>query len=542
MLRFLSVIGAALLLALTPLPALAQGNPAACTPPTIAAVDVVRQELFPERSGALGWAYRTGNNLHVDTKPSVVRNELLFQEGDPLDPEALAQSERNLRGRRYIAEARVEVVFADGRVVHAEQLDPQLCAEPGSEQVSIRVTARDSWSLSLDGKVSKTGNRLLWEVGIDESNLLGFGKSVGFGFQRQIDRDSFRIGFHDPHIAGSVHEMRGEYRDQSDGASFRVNGGRFVKSLEDVWSYDARVERFDQTQPLYANGERVGGLSHSRRHYAVQGGRSVYRGRTSTMRVYFGYRHEFDDIEVERRDYGILQVGTTLVHHRYRQLRWIDHERPVDVNLGASSGIWFGYAVRNEGTRHGDTFFVAANHGQGLSLGDNRFVLGSVSWASRVHRGRAENGTLRGRLLFVDYAGRRQVLLVQGRIVWGVNLDPDVQVKLGVESGLRGYRVNEFVGDRSLLLSAEHRWFFADDVLGIVSLGLAGFVDSGYAWPRGIPVSIEDLRSNVGVALLIGRKHVSTGDAGMRIDMAYALDPIPGQGRWVLSFGTSHGF
>ena len=531
-----------LALVLAPHAAVAQVEGVECVPFTIAAVDVVRQELFPEREGTVGWAYRIGNKLHVDTKPSVVRRELLFTAGDALDPETLKQSERNLRAMRFITEARIDVVFADGSLVHAEQLGPRLCASPGAEQVDVLVTTRDSWSTSLEGKLSKTGNRLLWEVGVDESNLLGLGKSVGFSFTRQIDRDSFRVGFYDPQVAGSRHEMRGEYRDQSDGASFRLTGGRFVKSLEDVWSYDARIEHFDQTQPLYASGEQIGGLRHSRRHYAVQGGRSVYRQHASTMRVYLGYRHEFDDVEVERRDYGVLQVGTTFVHHRYRQLRWIDHERPVDVNLGAESGLWFGYAVRNESTRQGDTFFVAANHSQGLAFGDSRMVLANVSWASRVRGGRAENGTLRARLLFADYTLRRQVLLVQGRIVWGVNLDPEVQVKLGVASGLRGYRVNEFVGDRSVLLSAEHRWFFAEDVLGLVSLGIAGFIDSGYAWPRGVPASIRDMRSNVGLGLLIGRKQVSTANAGMRIDMAYALDPVPGQSRWVLSFGTSHGF
>jgi len=511
-------------------------------PLTIASVDLVRQEMFPAGGGTIGWAYRVGNTLHIETKPSVVRRELLFAEGDPLDPEALAQSERNLRAMRFISEARIDVVFADGSVVHAEQLDPQLCAAAGGEQADVLVTTRDSWSTALEGKLSKTGNRLLWEVGIDESNLLGLGKSVGFGFAREIDRDSFRVGFYDPQVAGSRHQMRGEYRDQSDGASFRFTGGRYVRSLEDVWSYDAGVEHFDQTQPLYASGEQIGGLRHSRRHYAVQGGRSMYRGLTSTMRVYFGYRHEFDDVEVERRDFDILQVGTTFVQHRYRQLRWIDHERPVDVNLGADSGLWFGYAVRNESTRQGNTFFVAANHSQGLALGNSRLVLASASWASRVRGGRAENGTLRARLLLADYTLRRQVLLVQGRVVWGVNLDPEVQVTLGVESGLRAYRVNEFVGDRSLLLTAEHRWFFAEDVLGLVSLGVAAFLDSGYAWPRGTPASIGDLRSNVGLGLLIGRKQVSTANAGARIDVAYALDPIMGQSRWVLSFGTSHGF
>ena len=160
-----------LALVLAPHGALAQEEGVECVPFTIAAVDVVRQELFPEREGTVGWAYRIGNKLHVETKPSVVRRELLFTAGDALDPETLKQSERNLRAMRFITEARIDVVFADGSLVHAEQLGPRLCASPGAEQEDALVTTRDSWSTSLDGKLSKTGNRLSWEVRSEERRL-----------------------------------------------------------------------------------------------------------------------------------------------------------------------------------------------------------------------------------------------------------------------------------------------------------------------------------------------------------------------------------
>ncbi|MFW6198497.1 MAG: hypothetical protein ACOC5E_01605 [Acidobacteriota bacterium] len=101
--------------------------------------------------------------------------------------------------------------------------------------------------------------------------------------------------------------------------------------------------------------------------------------------------------------------------------------------------------------------------------------------------------------------------------------------------------MHQRVGDRSLLPGLEHRWFFADDVLNVASLGLAAFVDSGYAWPRGPAMELGDLRTDVGVSLLIGRTRLSTADAGMRIDVAYALDPVDGHGRWLLSFGRVTG-
>lgn len=268
----------------------------------------------------------------------------------------------------------------------------------------------------------------------------------------------------------------------------------------------------------------------------------MHRGANSTVRVYAGFRQEYDDVEVEVRDYTIGQVGVGYVQHRFQQMRWVDHERPIDVNLGTSAGAWVGYAFRNESTRPGDTYFLAASVGQGIALGDTRFVLANAEWAARVRRARAENGTLRARVVFADHSLRRTILLVEGRLVWGQRLDPEVQLSLGANAGLRGYRVNEFVGDRSFLMTGEFRYFFADDVLGLVSLGGSAFVDSGYVWPRGVPANIGDLHTNAGFGLLIGRKQVSTSNAGMRIDLAYALRPIPGQNRWVLSFGATRSF
>jgi hypothetical protein len=102
--------------------------------------------------------------------------------------------------------------------------------------------------------------------------------------------------------------------------------------------------------------------------------------------------------------------------------------------------------------------------------------------------------------------------------------------------------VRQFNGDRSLLLSFEGRWFLADDVLRLVSLGIAGFVDSGFAWPEGTKVALDDLRSDVGVSLLLGANRVSASRPGVRFDLAYALHPIAGRSPWLFSAGSQVGF
>jgi hemolysin activation/secretion protein len=117
-----------------------------------------------------------------------------------------------------------------------------------------------------------------------------------------------------------------------------------------------------------------------------------------------------------------------------------------------------------------------------------------------------------------------------------------VQLRLGAESGLRGYPVRQFDGNRSLLLSVEGRWFLADDVARLVSIGAAAFVDSGFVWPEGVAMKFDDLRSDVGVSLLFGGNRVSASRPGVRVDLAYALSPVLGRSPWLLSAGSRIGF
>ena len=102
-----------------------------------------------------------------------------------------------------------------------------------------------------------------------------------------------------------------------------------------------------------------------------------------------------------------------------------------------------------------------------------------------------------------------------------------MQLRLGAETGLRGYPVRQFTGTRSLLLTAEERVFFADDVWQLFSFGVAGFVDSGFVWPAGNAVDLGDLRTGVGVSLLVG-SHRLASRGGVRFDLGYALNPVEG--------------
>lgn len=104
-----------------------------------------------------------GDNVHVKTKKFLIRNQLLFQNGDSLDPLAVSESERILRRVPYINDALITVQsVSKSKTRH----------EPDS--VDILVLVQDIWSIIPESGLDPTRPNL----DILDRNFLGLGTSI----------------------------------------------------------------------------------------------------------------------------------------------------------------------------------------------------------------------------------------------------------------------------------------------------------------------------------------------------------------------------
>lgn len=497
--------------------------------PIIDSIEIVIEDVFED--GGLTpdyWAYRLANELHLETKEVVIRRELLFRAGEPLDPEALAQTERNLRSLPFLRRARIET--------HPAETD-------GTGAVGVRVVVGDSWSTVPEARLAKVGNEWVWSLGASEGNLFGRGKELRALHSSGLDRDETYVLYRDPRLLGSRVGLSTFYSAASDGHHAAFGAQRPFYSLDSLWSFRAGFEDFDRLDPLYEDGERIEELRHTRRRTDFEVARAVRRSDTSALRLHLGYQFSEDLVELEARKFGIVQVGLTSNFHSFRKLTHVNRfERTEDINLGNEAAAFAGISTPSLGGEPGESYFFFLSERRGFALNADGFLLGTTSWQARHRNGELENALARFRLDLVQKISPRRSLLAKADYHHGSNLDPEVQLRLGAESGLRGYPVRQFDGSRSLLLSFEGRWFLADDVLRLVSVGVAGFVDSGFAWPEGTKVALKDLRSDVGVSLLLGANRVSAARPGVRFDLAYALNPIAGRSPWLFSAGSQVGF
>lgn len=492
----------------------------------IGVIEIDNHEVFDERVQGISTPYRIANNIHIRTRDVVVRRELLFDTGELFDQELVEQTERNLRALSFLRDARVETVEVDAN------------GDGQPDRVDVRVMTWDTWSLAPRIDFQQVQDRTIWELGASEKNLFGLGKSVTVTHRTNLDRTIDRVSYTDPQLVGSNVSLLASLSKLSDGNEQALILNRGHLSLRDPWAWSVGGGSFRRTDPIFEDGAEIGRLPHRGQWADVEASRAVRRSGQHALRVHGAYRLREERVGSEERDFGVAEVGIRSVGHRFVRLTHVNQfERSEDFNLGADTFSTIGFSTPELGGSEARAVFLATGHAQGVPLGDGHFLIAEARFDGRHERGEWRNArtTLRGRYL-LKHAERSALV---GRIAYqrGHNLDPEVQLLLGAETGLRGYPVRRFSGNRLLLMTVEERWFFADDVGQLFSLGLAGFVDSGFVWPEEQRFDLSELKTAVGVSLLLGSNRLSTR-GGIRLDVGYGLNRITGVGRWVFAAGS----
>ena len=491
--------------------------------PRIGVIEIAGREVFDERGGGLFAPHRIANRLHVTTRDHVIRRELLFETGDPLDRELIDQTERNLRALWFLRDARLETVEVD------EDLDGRI------ERVDVFVTTWDRWSLAPRLDFSQVQNRTIWEIGASEKNFLGFGKAITVSHRQNLDRATDRVRYQDSQLLGSNVGMAASVADLSDGHERLVTFDRGYRSLRDPWAFSTGIVSLARTDPVVEHGVEIERLPLRGRFVDVEVGRALVRGGDHAVRMQGAYRVHETLVRNDLRDFAGPEVGLWAVTHRFVRLTHVNEfEETEDFNLGTESHAVVRLSAQVFGGQ--EAVFVSAGHRQGMRFRDDHFLVLGVEFDGRRAGGAWRNTMAAVHARYLRKHSLRTALIGKLDYVHGHDFDPEVQLRLGAETGLRGYPVRQFTGTRSLLLTAEERGFFADDVWQLFSFGVAGFIDSGFVWPAGRAVDLGDLRTGVGVSLLVG-SHRLASRGGVRFDLGYALNPVEGPDgrpkRWV---------
>jgi hypothetical protein len=130
---------------------------------------------------------RVLNAVHVTTRESVVRRELLFAEGEPYRADLAEETARNLRGLSIIALARVVPLESEA-----------------AGAVDVLVATKDLWSIRFNSSFNLAGQLLQYlRLRPTEQNLLGLDKQLSGDLELRLDTIALGAEYVDRRLLGS---------------------------------------------------------------------------------------------------------------------------------------------------------------------------------------------------------------------------------------------------------------------------------------------------------------------------------------------------
>ncbi len=506
----------------------ADSAPSGGPPPggdTLRGVVLDRRDIFdPDERG---WVARLGNALHFQTRAATIRRELLFRPGEPFDSARVAESERNLRSLGIFRRVVIDSVRTDSGLV-------------------ARVLTKDGWSTQADWRFRSTGGEVAFTIGLVENNLLGTASSAAVRYRKTPDRTSVTLAFRRPRLFAGAVGLAAVYEDRSDG---RVEGIALEQpfySLTSQRGFRLEAEDRDERVLQFFDGadEARDTLSH---RYSLVRGSAAWALRASSE----GYLRLGLQAQVRREDFRpegspaafektvTGAVGPYLTWSRTRFLvtkgyAGFAREEDVDLGLTVRAGVLvapevFGYE------RDGVAPLVSARLGVKVpgGFGYLEGLAGGLYDAAGL-----DSGSVQLAATAVLQPGPDQVGILHIEGGWLKDPIPGGEFDLGLGTGPRAFRSHAFTGNRSYFGTAEYRVTVVDDFLGMVGLGVAGFVDHGGAWYAG-----ERRRTgwDAGVGLRLGASRSTDTDA-LRFDFARRFGNDAQRAGWVVTVGKGFVF
>jgi len=462
--------------------------------------------------------FALANRLHITTRPAVIERSLLFKPGDRISRQVIEETERLLRSERAVYDVQIRpVAWRDG-------------------VVDLEVVTRDTWTLDLSGRYSRSGGKNTAGIGIVEYNFLGTGLQLGVSQTSDPDRDGKQFLLHYGHAFDhwtALHYEEGRY---SDGGRRTASVTRPFYALDTRWAAGASWDDWDRTDSIYNSGDEVAQYRHRSEAGEVFGGWSTGLVSGWTQRVSAGvtmqddtYEREPDTVAPVPLPVGHAVRGPFLryeaIEDRFVKLKNRDLiAKPEFFDMGLNATVQVTRALEGWGASR-SAWLYSATAVRGFNLPWKHDLLATV----KAQRQLASTGSPLSQAGFsLRYYAPQSARAAFFAGLSGDRLGdgaqaPD-QLLLGGDNGLRGYPLRYQSGDRRALFTVEQRYYTDWYIFRLARVGGAAFFDVGRAW-GGVNQNAENggWLSDAGVGLRLAFDRAAFGNV-LHLDVAFPLN------------------
>jgi len=482
-------------------------------PPTIDSIIIENRNVFDRKGDAPDWVAKLANGLHIRTRQWVIRRRMLVNRGDPFDRARMEESERALRSLGIFRSVRVDTVRSDT-----------------DGKLAIRAVTADGWSTQPQASFTSVGGDNTWEVGFLERNFLGTATELGLKYGRNPDRRHFDFEFVNPSFFGRRTLLSARYAALSDGNRGDWQFGLPFHETAADHSIETYGQSADERVLLFRDDALVDSTRHHLLQLGLRGGVALHATTHAYTRLWGAWewrREDFAPSEMSQFPYTVFttfKAGVELGSVRFRVLEHFNsYARREDVDL--SPTLRLGVVLQS-----GVGYEVS---GQTSAVWERGFAV------LRLKANGLDSTRTRGEVTVVSQNLRRHTLIAhaEGGILSHVR--PGAEFDLWMEqTGPRLFGIHNFTGTRMTWFVIEDRILLADNVLGLMALGLAPFLDYGGAWYADEPARQG---GDVGLSLRLGPTRAVRGEAA-----EFAFGYRFGQGvngkRWGISLRKGFSF
>jgi hypothetical protein len=411
-----------------------------------------------------------GNSLHTNTKDRVIKDNLLFNEGDELRPYELADNERILRQLSFIRDARIMVIPREE-----------------DERVDILVITRDVFSLGLNVNARAVDDVA---ISIFDRNLFGNGWEFRntFRFRSEYDQKVDYEGLFDVvNIRGSFIGMSLKYiyaHDQTQGWI------RFYRDyLTPETKYAGGVDFIKTT--VRDELKDFKSVAYTSNNYDLWLGRSFLIGGLESRRtIKIGARYlrkTFDERPVVLADsnFSFHTQNLYLANLIFDKREYFTSN--MILGFGITEDVPTGYAYEFTAGFSDEEYKDRAYIGLDVRMAswfDNFGYLGFLSQAATfINQEKSEDGLLHFGLQYFSPlmgSGRYKFRhFVSSDYFTGINRFNNSTINIRDEEGIRGLSYDDLDGKERLVVSIESVAFTPWNLIGF-QFSMLGFIDLGW--------------------------------------------------------------
>lgn len=477
--------------------------------------------------------YRAVNWLHILTRPSPLKRQVLIRESDALDVERVEESERILRGAGYLYDAMI--------------LPARVCPD----RVDLLVVVRDVWTLQPTASFSRTGGENSSGFGISDKNILGYGHAVSVAYKSDDERSGVGVSFSSDHVWDGHTALDVEHAENSDGNSDRLALRRPFFSIDTPWAAGFVYENYNLQKEITTADVTS----------------NEYDQRIENTELHSGWRLRLQDnvvwrgtvgITRERDTYSNQEEGYTdpLPDDQLLVYPWIEFDsveyqywttsnlyqlfRNEDINLGTQYSIKLGATSSALGSTR-NRWISRFSWQRTTSFGKNHAMRNSayVSLARNRDTGELEDSTWGYTGIYDHFIDDFNRWHVQFQYQGGNGLEVGDMFTIGGGEVLRGYEKDTQRGDRYAVLNIEHRHFFDVHPFNLFRFGSAVFFEAGRAWEsRPTLEQSDEVLYDIGIGLRMNSSKARP-DHIFHINLAVPLTERDISDKYLISFFAS---